>query len=107
MSGRMVRSFAMVSGRTSATLALESQVRTTDAGHEAAATLRYELGDVVRLCQEPRSVAEVAALLQLPLAVARIIVADGQDTGFLVVSRTSDPRSTIFLEEVLHALGTP
>ena len=103
----MVRPFAMVSGRTHATLALESQVRTTDAGQQVAATLRYELGDVVRLCQEPRSVAEVAALLRLPLAVARIIVADGQDSGLLIVSRTSDPRSTAFLEEVLHALGTP
>jgi len=103
----MVRSFAMVSGRTHATPPLESQVRATDAGRDAADSLRYEIGAVVRLCLEPRSVAEVGALLRLPLAVARIIVADGQDSGFLIVSRTSDPRSTAFLEEVLHALGTP
>lgn len=107
MTGRMVRPFAMVSGRTRATLPLESQVRATAAGREAAAALRLELGDVVRLCLQPRSVAEVAALLRLPLAVARILVADGQDSGLLIVSRTSDPRSPAFLEEVLHALGTP
>lgn len=103
----MVRPFAMVAGRTRATLSLESQVRATDAGRDAAEALRYELGAVVRLCLEPRSVAEVAALLSLPLAVARIIVSDGEASGFLVVSRTSDPRSPAFLEEVLHALGTP
>jgi hypothetical protein len=100
----MVRPFAMVSGRTRATLPLESQVRTTEAGRQVAEQLRYELGDVVRLCLEPRSVAEVAALLAIPLAVARILVADAQDSGFVIVSRTSDPRSTAFLEEVLHAL---
>lgn len=40
------------------------------------APLRFELRRIVELCQEPRSVAEVAAGLAVPVGVARVLIAD-------------------------------
>ena len=43
------------------------------------------------LCDGPRSVAEVAALMGVPLGVARILIGDMADEGTLTVHRTLDP----------------
>jgi Protein of unknown function (DUF742) len=40
------------------------------------APLRFELRRIVELCQVPRSVADVAAALAVPLGVARVLIAD-------------------------------
>jgi hypothetical protein len=40
------------------------------------APLDFERRHIVELCRFPHSVAEIAALLQLPLGVARVLVAD-------------------------------
>jgi hypothetical protein len=42
---------------------------------------------VAELCRAPRSVAEVAALLSLPLGVARVLLADMAGIGLVVVHR--------------------
>ena len=42
------------------------------------------------LCDGPRSVAEVAALMGVPLGVARILIGDMADEGTLTVHRTLD-----------------
>ncbi|MDT7741028.1 MAG: hypothetical protein QOE59_106 [Actinomycetota bacterium] len=42
------------------------------------------------LCDGPRSVAEVAALMGMPLGVARILIGDMADEGTLTVHRTLD-----------------
>ncbi len=42
------------------------------------------------LCDEPRSVAEVAALMRVPLGVARVLIGDMADDGTLTVHRTLD-----------------
>jgi hypothetical protein len=42
------------------------------------------------LCDGPRSVAEVAALMRVPLGVARILIADMADDGTLTVHPTVD-----------------
>jgi uncharacterized protein DUF742 len=42
------------------------------------------------LCDGPRSVAEVAALMRVPLGVARILIGDMADEGTLTVHRTLD-----------------
>jgi hypothetical protein len=44
------------------------------------------------LCDGPRSVAELAALLRLPLGVARILVGDMAEEGTLTVHPTADRR---------------
>ena len=47
------------------------------------APLRFELRRIVELCQEPRSVAEVAAGLGVPVGVARVLIADLVNGGYV------------------------
>ncbi|MFC7613191.1 DUF742 domain-containing protein [Actinokineospora soli] len=74
-------------GRTKASgdLAIEALVHTT--GRYAQAT--WELRAITELCLTPRSVAEVAALMAVPLGVARVLIADLADAGVVEVHRTS------------------
>jgi len=43
---------------------------------------------VGELCRQPRSVAEIAAHLSVPLGVARVLVADLLDDGLVTVQAT-------------------
>lgn len=74
--GPVVRPFMITGGRTrpaQAGLRVETLVQ---ARVEAGPTLRFEGRQIVHLCREPTSVAEVAAAVGVPLGVARILVAD-------------------------------
>ncbi|CRK61900.1 multi-component regulatory system-6 [Alloactinosynnema sp. L-07] len=83
-SHAMVRPYAWTGGRTRAAtpLAIEALVRST--GLAPA----WEHRPLAELCASPRSVAEVAALLSLPLGVARVLISDLAQQGVLVVDRT-------------------
>jgi hypothetical protein len=43
---------------------------------------------IIDLCSQPKSVAEVAALLAVPLGVARVLVGDLASDGSVVVQAT-------------------
>jgi hypothetical protein len=64
----------MTGGRTRAadSLRVETLVQTSADTGEAA----FEAGRILQLCRTPHSIAEVAANLQLPLGVARVLVGD-------------------------------
>ncbi len=83
----VVRPYTWTRGRTSPAfdLAVETLVSTTQHGHEMAVLTSEEHRSVAELCCDPRSVAEVAALLSLPLGVARVLLADMADIGLVVV----------------------
>jgi len=55
-------------------LRIESMVSAFPAA--LSAPLRFELRRIVELCQQPRSVAELAVALGVPLGVARVLIAD-------------------------------
>jgi len=63
---------------------------------------------VADLCREPRSVAEVAALLKLPLGVARVVLGDMAGQGTVVVHETAgssgDVPDMALMERVLSGL---
>ena len=61
---------------------------------------------VAALCASPRSVAEVAALLQVPLGVARVLVGDLAQCGAVVVHGTSGPDGpdSALMQRVLDGL---
>jgi len=44
---------------------------------------------IAELCAQSRSMAEVAALLRIPLGVARVLVSDMVEMGLVVVHRTT------------------
>ncbi|MEV7418834.1 DUF742 domain-containing protein [Streptomyces sp. NPDC089919] len=60
---------------------------------------------ILARCEHPRSVAEVSALLGIPLGVIRVLIADLADSGLLQVHEHDDrSASTTMLERVLRGL---
>src|SRR5579884_3178964 len=70
-SASVVRPYAWTRGRTKSGLNLEIEtlVSTSARGREQLGVLQYEHRSVAELCEQTRSVAEVAALLSVPLGV--------------------------------------
>jgi hypothetical protein len=82
-----LRPFLLTAGRVAGpdSIAIETQVVTTDQGRMAGAALGFESRDIVALCGDPLSVAEIAAELSLHLGVVRVLVGDLSDEGHLSV----------------------
>jgi hypothetical protein len=85
----IVRPYTWTQGRTRPVqdLAVETLVSTSDVGRDVTMTHSAEHSAIAGLCADVRSVAEVAALLALPLGVARVLLADMIDTGLVHVHR--------------------
>lgn len=80
----LVRPYVITGGETRATIAdlpIESVV--TTAPGAPTYLLGFERLAIAQLCAQPTSIAEVASLLDLPLGVARYLVTDLADRGYL------------------------
>jgi Protein of unknown function (DUF742) len=106
----IVRPYSWTRGRTRPVqdLALETLVSTSDEGWDMTTVCSAEHAAIVQLCAEVRSVAEVAALLVLPLGVARVLLADMIGSGLVHVHRNSlgsgSAQDLSLLERVLEGL---
>lgn len=103
-ASEIVRAYAWTAGRTrpDAHLEIETLVSATQA--PTGPPLPAEHHTVTELCQSTRSVAEVAALLSLPLGVVKVLLGDLAARGLLVVHR-SDPAPDLgLMERVLTGL---
>jgi Protein of unknown function (DUF742) len=106
----VVRPYTWTGGRTSPVfdLAVETLVSTSEHGQDMAALTSEEHRAVAELCRHPRSVAEVAALLSLPLGVARVLLGDMASLGLIMVHRTAnssgDTLELDLMERVLSGL---
>ncbi|MFL6142894.1 MAG: DUF742 domain-containing protein [Labedaea sp.] len=87
----MVRPYSWTGGRTrsSVDLRIEALVTTTERGDDTESLGHTEHRAVADLCREPRSVAEVATLLGVPLGVAKVLLGDMATLGLVVVHRTT------------------
>jgi hypothetical protein len=87
----LVRPYSRTGGRTrsSIDLAIESLVSTSDLGLARGRLLDGMHQPIAELCAQSRSMAEVAALLRIPLGVARVLVSDMVEMGLVVVHRTT------------------
>lgn len=109
-SASVVRPYTWTGGRTAPVfdLAVETLVSTSEHGHDVAVLTSEEHRAVAELCRGPRSVAEVAALLSLPLGVVRVLLADMADIGLVVVHRSANGSSNTpdlaLMERVLSGL---
>ena len=92
VSASAARPYVWTGGRTSPVvdLAVETLVSTSEHGRDMAVLAREEHRAVAGLCQHPRSVAEVAALLSLPLGVARVLLGDMANLGLIMVHHTAN-----------------
>jgi Protein of unknown function (DUF742) len=110
--GRLVRPYTLTGGRTRPShddLELEALVSTTSLGESTDLSLSYEQQSIAMLCRDVLSVAEVSARLDLPLGVARVLVADMADEGLVIVHRPASPGDRpdlALLERVLYGLRT-
>ncbi|MHA6802253.1 DUF742 domain-containing protein [Salinifilum ghardaiensis] len=104
-----VRSYTWTGGRTrtNVQLELETLVSTSDA-YRPSTEVRVEHQSIAELCRHPRSVAEVGALLSVPIGVARVLLADMAELGLVTVHHTvSDSGSAphmMLMERVLSGL---
>ena len=105
-AGRLVRPYAVTNGRTAATrqLSLTSMVLATGAGLNG--TLEPDHLHALALCHQPVSVAEIAAHLQLPAAIAKVLLSDLVDFGALRTApqSASDTTNRVLLERLLDDL---
>jgi hypothetical protein len=87
----MVRSYAWTRGRTTARyrFEIETLLSTTRRYDEQDDSTPSEYHAIADLCQQPRSIAEVAALLTLPLGVAKVLAGDMAMDGLLSVHDTA------------------
>ncbi|OLT26461.1 hypothetical protein BJF79_12215 [Actinomadura sp. CNU-125] len=108
----LVRPYAVTGGRTKPRydLAIEALVTAAPYPPRDVAVLTPEYRAIMDLCRQARSVAEVSALLRIPLGVARVLVADMAVEGLLRLhqsqpSTTSGGQPDIrLLERVLSGL---
>ncbi len=87
----IVRAYAWTGGRTRSNISLEIEtlVSANDQSRQSAGILQAEHQHVVELCRSPRSVAEVAALMRLPLGVAKVLLGDMAERGLVDVHQTA------------------
>jgi uncharacterized protein DUF742 len=85
-----VRAYAWTGGRTrtSGQLEIETLISTTTRAEELMHTMRSEHQSVARICRQSRSVAEIGALLSLPLGVVRVLLDDMAGLGLVTVHAT-------------------
>lgn len=104
----LLRPYALTGGRTRPTRSypVEALVRTAVRDLDAVVRTPEERA-IAELCRESRSVAEVAALVRLPLGVANVLVCDLVDRGVVRVHTTTAPDAApegALLQRVLSGL---
>jgi hypothetical protein len=106
----IVRPYAWTRGRTRAAmdLRIEALVTTSELGEDIQTLTHTEHRSVAELCTEPRSVAEVATLLHVPLGVAKVLLGDMANLGLVIVHKTAtggaNKAHLMLMERVLSGL---
>ena len=93
----LVRPYAVTGGRTRPRTQLEIEAMVAAAHYEARdlSVLSPECQAILGFCRDWRSVAEVSAVLRMPLGVARILIADMAVEGL------------VRIHQLDHAQGRP
>jgi hypothetical protein len=104
--GRLVRPYSVIRGRTRPTqrdLDLFLIVSVAEGTFSPQVPDR-EYTRILDLCRKPLSIAEVAAYSGLPMAVAKVIISDLLDNGYLVAGASAPQRDRELLMLVLEGL---
>lgn len=106
---RLIRSYTITAGRTatSVDLAMEATLR-LQAGAEAPPVLTPSAAQVLEVCDR-RSVAEVSALLKMPIGVTRVLLGDLIEQGLVriqatITEKTSTDERLELIERTLRGL---
>lgn len=105
--GRLIRPYAITGGRTGVDtdISLEAQIQASSRSATLVQAYRWEAARLIGLVQEPMALIEIAARLDIPIGVARVLVADLVDDGVVVihVPQTTQSFSSL-LERVLDGV---
>jgi hypothetical protein len=85
----VVPAYALTQGRTRSVgreLGLETLVTATEYGNRNESSVQMESHAILMMTSRPISVAEIGAALHVPIGVARVLVSDLADAGYLTVS---------------------
>jgi hypothetical protein len=108
--GPFLRPYAMTEGRTEPTgaeLAIEDLVALPSGAADPPPWLSLEHRSIALACRDTMSVAELAARVDLPLGVTRVLVGDLANQGMVRVHRApshSGGPNVALLEQVLQGL---
>jgi hypothetical protein len=105
----LVRPYAVTGGRTEPRYQLEIEAMVVASYNEARdlSLLSPECQAILEFCRDWRSVAEVSAVLQMPLGVARILIADMAVEGLVRIHQLNHAQGgpdVKLLERVLSGL---
>ncbi|HVB42486.1 MAG TPA: DUF742 domain-containing protein [Streptosporangiaceae bacterium] len=86
-SSSLVRPYAVTGGRTkpSYQLQIEAMVSASHFGARDLSSLSPECQSILGYCRDWRSVAEISAVLRMPLGVARVLIGDMAMEGLVRV----------------------
>jgi Protein of unknown function (DUF742) len=106
---RLVRPYTVTGGRTQPRYKLPLEALVTSTVFEARdlSVLAPECQAILQFCVDWRSVAEISAVLRIPLGVARILVADMSADGLVRIHQRDDSEGRPdlnLLERVLSGL---
>ena len=96
VGGRIVRPYTMTGGRTGVGLpniALEALVAVTPAGMRMRGRFRWEAAEIIALSRKEVAIVELAAMLEVPVGVVRVLAVDLRDQGAITI--TEPPIATV------------
>jgi len=108
VAGPLVRPYAVARGRTRPTrhdLEMITLVVAVTTDHDTRMDPEY--AQIMGICQQPLSIAEVSAMLDLPLVVIKVLLSDLIDWGHIIFRsppRASDVPKMELLQAVLDGI---
>jgi hypothetical protein len=105
-AGPLVRPYALTRGRTRSERYPLDMITLMLAVKSGTAAMAPEVLEILRMCRRPRSVAEVAAGLDLPLAVLKVLAGDLIEEGYLIyrAAWAETDKDVTILQEVLDGI---
>ncbi len=107
-AGPLVRPYAVARGRTRPTRHdLEMTTLVVAVSTDRQVIVDREYAQILRMCRGPLSIAEVSAMLSLPLVVVKVLLSDLIDWGLIIFRsppRTSDVPRMELLQAVLDGI---
>ena len=105
----LVRPYAVTRGRTKPRYHLEIEAMVSATHYQAGdlSRLSPECQAILELCRDWRSVAEISAVLQMPLGVARILITDMAAEGLVRIHQLNHDQGrpdVKLLERVLSGI---
>jgi hypothetical protein len=101
----LVRPYAVTGGRTrSSQLGLDLITLVVALRTTAEVDLQPEYAKVLQMCQQPISVAEVSAKVDLPLQVVKVVLSDLITQGVVIFRSAINPAHEAPSQQVLQAV---